>query len=182
MQNTTAPTVIRVSTLPEGHHDLTFTCKPESLGDRDLQSTDIVGDIVVRVTANKDDATGIRMVIEVAAQSMRPCDRCLELVSVPLHATTHLVCTSDPSAAATSVDEFRYIDRNEGIIDIRDDIVDLLILARPMKVICEEKSRCQIPGIASTVMKQEPAESAAETGDEPSVWLQSLEQLKKHYS
>lgn len=85
------------------------------------------------------------LTIDVQTEADFPCDRCLEIVSIPLKNTFSLLCSSSVQDLQQHGDdeEIKEIGIDDHAIDITEEVRDYLLLAIPLRKTCPEDAEGQ---------------------------------------
>jgi len=125
---------IQVGSLSEGTHQYRFRPRASELG----LSESFTGEVSVDVTLEK---TGSQIFLSaiVSTGGTFSCDRCTGLFEYPL-AAAYRMCYMSEGSEAIEMDtaEAQPLPADSGIIDISDDVRQTVLLAVPLKLLCQE--------------------------------------------
>jgi uncharacterized protein len=125
---------IQIAGLSEGIHNFQFR---EPVADIGL-GEEYDGDVTVGVMLEK---SGKQLFVkaDVEARGEFACDRCAEPFSLPLRATYQMYYVWDPGdAEVPDRDEVQVIPAGLPVIDLADDVRQTVLLAVPLKLLCDE--------------------------------------------
>ncbi|NEX14576.1 MAG: hypothetical protein C1941_07780 [Prosthecochloris sp.] len=163
---------IRIAGLSEGLHEYDFACKASDFKNPELAEPAFCNEIRVRIAVVRTER---EMTVDIETKTVAEfsCDRCLEPLKKELTGKYRLVFAfSDTGALSEKSDEnYRALDRNAVTVDLTEDVRETLLLSKPMKVVCADKSAC-------TLYQENSHLNADHESETASPWKESLEKLK----
>uniref|UniRef100_Q3AQ06 DUF177 domain-containing protein n=1 Tax=Chlorobium chlorochromatii (strain CaD3) TaxID=340177 RepID=Q3AQ06_CHLCH len=171
---------LRIVSLIQGSNRLELCCQAADFGEREthLLEAGFDGNIAVSIMAEKSDN---KIVVTLSAQTTAhcTCDRCLALLSLPIHGTATVIftCETVVDEAAITLDDYRSYNRQSEYLDLADDVCDALLLALPMKITCTNNPYCR-------VFQAGESDATHNDASHPinSEWQEALDKLKQKYS
>lgn len=125
---------IRVAGLADGIHEFTLEADPGRIG----LPEEFRSPVHLDVHMDKSHAH-IVLAITATATAVHPCDRCLDEIDIPVRESVTLVYAKDAAAEHMRDDEnVRTLAADDTFIDAGDDVRDVLLLAIPMRRVCED--------------------------------------------
>ena len=163
---------IRISGLSNGLHTYRFSVSPVSMS-LDGRFTEAVNVDAVLDRAPKQ----IYLKVEVKTSARVECDRCLEEYIEQLEASFKTIYVYDDLDGVNHPpDEVQVIAPDAVVLNLADEVVQILMLAFPLKLLCTEECRGLCPRCGVN-KNSATCECKAETVD--SRW-QALERLLKN--
>ena len=131
---------IKISSLKDGEHEFRFE---EDIRKLDLEKP-FVGKYYTKVNLSKylnqlvlDAATSVKAELE--------CDRCAKIYSTQIESRYKMVYLHDQPEGQDDLVDVTYITRDTDKIDITEDVRDYILLAVPMKKLCNEDCKGLCP-------------------------------------
>ncbi|MGQ9805270.1 MAG: YceD family protein [Chlorobiales bacterium] len=128
---------IKISNLTNGVHRYEFECVASDFADDWIDTERFSERISITVTLTKA-MTEIVVELSVKAIATLQCDRCLAPISKKLSGDYRILFLQSADAEKDSDDDVRVLSKNETHIDLTPDIRETLLLAVPMKNVCEQ--------------------------------------------
>ena len=140
---------IQISHLKEGLHHIDVLEPAEKFG---LDDTDTFqSDIAVSLQIDKQTGSlYIRQLVKTKAKFA--CDRCAEGYTTELKSDDRIVYTSDLELIKYD-DSLRPLAKDQTEIDISEDVREALLLAVPVKKLCDEKCKGICPQCGTNLNK-----------------------------
>lgn len=132
---------ISISNLSEGVHEYHFTAEPALLGLAD----NFANEFAVHVTLDK---SGRELLLKARASvpGKFVCDRCVDPFDRQIEAAYQIVYVyDDRDRGKYSDDEVQVIHSGTTAIDLDDDLRQYLLLAVPLKLLCQDSCRGLCP-------------------------------------
>lgn len=130
---------IKISNLTNGVHRYEFECVASDFADEWIDTERFSAPIFITATLTKA-MTEIIVELSVSTVASLQCDRCLAPISKRLSGDYRILFLQSAKAANDSDDDVRVLSKNETHIDLTLDIRETLLLAVPMKNVCEQAS------------------------------------------
>ncbi len=133
---------IKTSSLTVGTHKFLFQCNAADFHDAEVTTEQFPNRITVRVLLTKT-ASELLAEFSVETIALFECDRCLKPLQKDIMGkfrvlfTPKVVHHHGKMDAALVEDETRTIGKNDTEIDLTNDVRDTLLLAVPIKNVCE---------------------------------------------
>ncbi len=128
---------IKVSHLSPGQHHYQFMLAVADFQDAALSHTVFANTVETRVTIDKG-MSDMSVTIHVSTVVTLECDRCLAALHRHISGEYRIFYAPAKSVRAQDLqDEMRLLGKNDFEIDLTDDVRDTLLLALPMKNVCE---------------------------------------------
>lgn len=127
---------IKISNLANGTHRYDFECAASDFADELIDAERFSSPIFITATLTKA-MTEIVVHVSVSTIALLQCDRCLAPISKRLSGDYRVLFLQSTEAEKNSDDEVRVLSKNETHIDLTLDIRETLLLAVPMKNVCE---------------------------------------------
>ncbi len=130
---------IKLATLREGLNEVHFETTAAALGFAETSEEwlifpdKIITDVVIQKLSDKYFIKG-----KIFARARFVCDRCLEFFDQPLTSTLQLCFLGDAEDNNNDDDNIRLLPKKATTINLAGDVVENLLLAIPMKKICQE--------------------------------------------
>lgn len=156
---------LRLSALREGANALDETLAPGELGldeEEFIEPVRVAGEVI-----NDPAMIDVRLHIETEAEAV--CDRCAVDFKRPIR-TDHRVMIMRRDAEDMDEEEAEgllFVGEDENEVDLTQEIVDAVMLDRPMKILCRTACKGLCP-ICYTDWNEETCEHYAEHGPEAS--------------
>ncbi|ACF14300.1 protein of unknown function DUF177 [Chloroherpeton thalassium ATCC 35110] len=177
----TALIKVKISNLSLGEHHFEFRCKAGEFADALLTEEIFPGFIHVFLRLEKN-ASEILAELKVQAVAYFECDRCLAPIEKNLEGSYSLCfLVGEPRENGVAEDDgIAMIDKNTIEIDFTEDVRETLLLAIPMKNICEDEAACEQRMMQNnSVAAAAPDASQENASQEDSDWKKALKQLEK---
>ncbi|MCS7013988.1 MAG: DUF177 domain-containing protein [Chloroherpetonaceae bacterium] len=160
---------IKVSHLTQGVHQYRFHLQAKDFQSVAVSETMFPRPVEVRVTLRKG-LSEMAVAIELETVATFECDRCLAAIEKRITGMYRIFYTQSGTRVAEELeqDEVRWLGKNDFEIDLTDDVRDTLVLAVPMKNVCEPT--CQHLWFRDSTTKTEPEETE---------WQRALSQLSQ---
>jgi uncharacterized protein len=163
---------IKISNLTNGEHQFDFQCLREDFADETIDGERFKQPILIRINLTKA-ASEIIANLSVSTVADLQCDRCLAPISKSVSGSYRLMYVQSTGAQeATDDGDVRFISKNETHIDLTEDARETLILAMPIKTICD--SNCAATDLR--IEREFKSENHA-----PSAWQAKLAELGKKF-
>ena len=127
---------IKLSSLGEGEHSYSFDSPCSELGLDDEYDKKVKVDVILRKSIRQ-----YYLDIDCSTEKKSVCDRCLSEFYMKLNCSFKLVYTYDQSFAHPNYDEVKFLMFHDTEIKIDDDVRQMLILAVPMKSLCNDECK-----------------------------------------
>lgn len=132
---------IRISQLPLGVHEYHFTSTPAKLGLENNFSSPVEIGVNVDKTPRQ-----LFLKVNVTTSGTFQCDRCIEEFSLPLKNQYGVLYAYEESdTTKIPADEVRVITPDTVFIDLTDDVIEIVKLAVPLKLLCTEECKGLCP-------------------------------------
>lgn len=129
---------IKISNLTNGVHRHEFECVASDFADDWIDTERFSGQIFITVTLTKA-MTEIVVELSVKTIATLQCDRCLAPISKKLSGDYRILFLKSADAEKDcDDDDVRVLSKNETHIDLTRDVRETLLLAVPMKNVCQE--------------------------------------------
>ncbi len=140
---------IKTSSLTVGTHKFLFQCSAADFHDAEITTARFPNPITVRVLLTKT-ASELLAEFSVETTAVFECDRCLKPLQKDIVGKFRVLFT--PKAvhhhgkadAALVEDETRTIGRNDTEIDLTNDVRDTVVLAVPIKNVCDPECEASV--------------------------------------
>lgn len=164
---------IKISNLAQGTHRYRFVLASTDFQDAAVSAKTFPNPVEAAVLLEKG-LSDITVAIVVSTVAAFECDRCLAALQRAISGEYRIFYAQSKTAQVEGLqDEMRLLGKNDFEIDLTDDIRDTLLLAVPMKNVCE-------PVCAHQVM---PAANAGQSGSaSESEWQKALRQLSQKFN
>lgn len=133
-----------ISQLSDGVYNHVVT-EPEFRADDDV----LVKNLNVQVKFDKA-FDSLHVTLHAEFETGLSCDRCLDVNTTKLSNSYSFVYSKNPDFAENTEagDEIRFLPSDQNIIDVKDDIVQTILLGIPMKNVCRDdcKGLCAVCG------------------------------------
>jgi len=172
---------VKISNLSLGEHQFEFSCKAKDFSDSLLTEENFPGSISVFLDIEKN-ATEILVTLQVEADAHFECDRCLAPVEKKIEGSYNLCfLMGEQTEHSLDKDGTYTIDKNTIEIDFSEDVRETLLLAIPMKNVCEDEDTCaeRTAQNTSSVPTEPTAPEPEQDLQEESEWQKALKQLEK---
>ncbi len=126
---------IKISNLTEGVHHYAFECVASDFADEMLDSERFASPISITATLTKT-VTEIVAELSVCTTLSLQCDRCLAPIEKTISGHYRILFLQSPPEKALD-DDVRLLSRYETHIDLTADVRETLLLAVPMKNVCQ---------------------------------------------
>jgi uncharacterized protein len=128
---------IKILHLSQGQHRYEFTHAVTDFQDVALSTTVFSNPVKTTVTVDKG-TSDMSVTLCVSTVATLECDRCLAPLHRHIFGEYRIFYASSRSVRACNLqDEVRMLGKNDFEIDLTDDVRDTLLLALPMKNVCE---------------------------------------------
>ncbi len=130
---------IKISNLTNGTHRYEFECDASDFADEWIDTERFSAPIFITAALTKA-MTEIVVELSVSTTASLQCDRCLAPISKRLSGDYRILFLQSAEAANGSDDDddVRVLSKNETHIDLTPDVRETLILAVPMKNVCQD--------------------------------------------
>jgi uncharacterized protein len=129
---------IKISNLTNGTHRYEFECVSSDFADEWIDTERFSAPIFITATLTKA-TTELVVELSVSTIASLQCDRCLAPISKRLSGDYRILFLPSASAAnGSDDDDVRVLSKNETHIDLTPDVRETLLLAVPMKNVCEQ--------------------------------------------
>lgn len=164
---------LKISNLANGAHRYSFECVASEFEDESLDATRFSAPIHVAIALTK---TSGEIVVNLSAQTVASleCDRCLAPIAKTIKGEHRIVFLRGGALPNDDeqADEARLISKNDVSIDLTDDVRQTLLLAVPMKNVCDG-------GCAETDAPIEIQFRQTPSQDATSEWQRKLAEIGK---
>ena len=83
---------------------------------------------------------------DIRTRGFFPCDRCIEEFESPIVAKFKMLYVyNKPESGDVTEDEVRLIGPDTGTIDLADDVRQMILLSKPLKLLCREECKGLCP-------------------------------------
>lgn len=165
---------IKISNLTNGVHRYDFECVASDFADEWIDTERFSEPIFITVTLTKA-MTEIVVELSVSTIASLQCDRCLAPTRKKLSGDYRILFLQSAAAEKDSDDDVRVISKNETHIDLTPDVRETLLLAVPMKNVCQEA----ICAENDAPIEREFAQTHNELFE--SKWQQKLAEMSKKF-
>lgn len=165
---------IKISHLSQGKHSYHFVLASTDFQDAAVSTKVFPNPVEVSLSLDKG-LSGITVDIVVSSVAILECDRCLATLHRHISGEYRIFYSQAKSMQVEDwQDEIRWLGRNDFEIDLTDDVRDTLLLAVPMKNVCEPAcmNQAELPS-----SHPEQSDSVPE-----SEWQKALHQLKQKFN
>ena len=126
---------IRLDRLYEGEHRLAHRIEP---GDLELDSSYFFDPIDIVIHWDRRDPN-IRLRFDIFTQRQSQCDRCLDDVTLAIETQAELLVQLREEVPKDMEDsDYKVVSPSEVEIDFTVDVRDAILLAVPLKILCDE--------------------------------------------
>lgn len=137
---------IKISNLAQGAHCYHFQLQAKDFQTAAVSEAMFPNPVAVKVLLQKG-LSEMTVTIELETVATFECDRCLAVIEKRIAGMFRIFYAQSGASVAKEVrleeDEVRWLGKNDFEIDLTDDVRDTLVLAIPMKNVCEPE--CQHP-------------------------------------
>ncbi|MFN3344060.1 MAG: YceD family protein [Chloroherpetonaceae bacterium] len=165
---------IKISSLKNGVHRYEFECVSSDFADDMIDSERFAAPISISATLTKA-ATELVVELSVTTVISLQCDRCLAPITKTISGDYRILFLQSANAMPDLDDDVRWLSKHETHIDLTTDVRETLLLAVPMKNVCEAPS-C-IANDAPITRKFSQAHDAGFRSD----WQQQLAEISKKF-
>lgn len=125
---------IKITSLSEGHHFYCFNENPADLGLDNTYGQKLLVNIDLEKNINQ-----IILRTKIVFVKNLSCDRCLKNFEKEFNTEYIMLYVTDPKdIVGLAEDSVQYISKDKDMIDISKDVIDSILLAIPMKSLCDE--------------------------------------------
>ncbi len=128
---------IKISNLTNGVHRYEFECVASDFADEMIDAERFSMPIFIAATLTKA-MTEIVVELSVSTTVSLQCDRCLAPITKTISGDYRILFLQSANAEKELDDDVRAISKNDTHIDLTTDIRETLLLAVPMKNVCQE--------------------------------------------
>jgi uncharacterized protein len=166
---------IKISNLANGTHRYDFECATSDFADELIDASRFSAPIFITATLTKA-MTEIVVHFSVSTIALLQCDRCLAPISKRLSGDYRILFLQSAEAEKNSDDdEVRVLSKNETHIDLTPDVRETLLLAVPMKNVCEQTTCAE----NDAPIKREFTQTQSKRFE--SEWQQKLAEMSKKF-
>ena len=165
---------IKISNLTNGTHHYEFECTASDFSDELIDAERFSEPISITATLTKA-MTELIVELSVSTTALFQCDRCLAPISKRLSGDYRILFLHSAEAEKDSDDDVRVLSKNETHIDLTPDVRETLLLAVPMKNVCEHPT-CAENG---ALIKREFTQTQSKHFE--SEWQQKLAEMSKKF-
>ncbi|TAK52147.1 MAG: DUF177 domain-containing protein [Bacteroidetes bacterium] len=152
---------IRITQLSEGTHNYHFAVKAS-----ELELAENFQDLIEITAVLEKTHRQLYFKIQISAKAEFQCDRCADRFYFAIQAPFTVCYGYDESASGNSADdELRLIHPGTPYIDVTEDVRQVILLAIPLKLICNEECKGLCPHCGINLNREtctcadEPADS-----------------------
>jgi uncharacterized protein len=128
---------IKISNLTVGVHHYDFECVASDFADEMIDAERFSMPIFIAATLTKA-MTEIVVELSVSTTVSLQCDRCLAPITKAISGDYRILFLQSANAEKELDDDVRALSKNDTHIDLTTDIRETLLLAVPMKNVCQE--------------------------------------------
>ncbi|MFQ3596862.1 MAG: DUF177 domain-containing protein [Chloroherpetonaceae bacterium] len=128
---------IKISNLTNGVHHYNFECVASDFADKLIDTERFSAPIFITATLIKA-MTEIVVELSVSTIALLQCDRCLAPTHKKLSGDYRILFLHSGAVASDSDDDVRVLSKNDTHIDLTTDVRETLLLAVPMKNVCQD--------------------------------------------
>ncbi len=162
---------IKISNLTNGVHRYEFECVASDFADDLIDAERFSAPISITATLTKA-MTEFIVELSVSTTASLQCDRCLAPITKTISGDYRILFLQSAQAEKDSDDDVRLLSKNETHIDLTTDARETLLLAVPMKNVCQ--AGCAENEAPITREFSQPQGKAFE-----SAWQQKLAEMSK---
>jgi uncharacterized protein len=176
------PVKLKISNLTLGNHDYTYSLRASEFEDSTIDHALFPNPIQVTVVLTKS-LTEIIAELDVKTDAVLECDRCLKALLKPIHGDyrIYFLLTADALTSAAGENDVRTLSKNDAYIDLTDDVRETLLLALPIRNVCEEACVALLP-VQHEFHQTGGTASAMPEHTEESDWQKALKELNKKFN
>ena len=142
---------IPIRHLQDGHHQFEDQLSVQSLELEDQPA--FSGTVTVVLEASKHEAT-MNCAVQIQTIADLPCDRCLDPVRLPLDLQPQLVIRFGKDTLETEEEDVVHVQPDQLDFDLQPWIREHLMVALPMKVLCQEECAGFCPGCGKNLNEE----------------------------
>ncbi len=164
---------IKISNLTSGVHRYDFECVASDFADELVDTERFSAPIFITATLTKA-MTEIVVELSVSTIASLQCDRCLAPITQPISGDYRILFLQSGASETDSDDDVRVLSKNDTHIDLTTDVRETLLLAVPMKNLCNDATCAENDAPIERVFAQTHKAFESE-------WQQKLAEMSKKF-
>ncbi len=170
--------IVKIAGLTSGSHQHTCKVKADDFNDPDITAELFPNDIDVDIILHKSHSE-IVADITVAAYVKLECDLCLRPVERLIEGSYKVFFLFEATGLSDNDDDVRVIDKTASEIDLYEDVRETMLLAVPIKNVCEDTTTCQQHLKKNQSVTYTRVEASSETEEESDAeWKKALREIE----